>query len=611
MATFPTKIQELEQKLARVLALILPLSALIFALNLPVYMDFIFYREQFLIAFASLACTFVFLSDINVSHALVNKCFDNVFRRFAVLACVTYGGYATIYYESILFMIGFITWDKVLVASLGTFLLLEALRRCTGYVLIILGITALCLPLILSSISDGGWVRPIPVDRMLTLIYFGQGGIHGIPIAVAATIVSVFIIFGRGLIMAGGGDAIRSISSYFVGSDGGAHKIAVVASGLFGSLSGSASANVATTGVMTIPLMKNQGIPSHRAAAIEAVASTGGLILPPIMAATGFLIAEYLAIPYSEVAIAALVPGLMFYGCIFLYCHYAHRDMPRGKADNTESVKTARKPKQLLWELAPFLVPITVLIILLFGFYQSAEVSAVAGIVAALCVGYANGRIQLSSVFGKLLTDATPQIVEITIICGCAGIIIGVLGITGIGASLSRLILQIAEGNLWIVIFVSALACIVMGMGVPVTATYVIVIGLIAPALTSFDVHPLAAHLFVFYFGTLSFLTPPVCLSIFVASNLANSKIGQTVIEALKIATPAYLLPLLFVLEPGLIGVGTAEHVAYVITLTMIGLGALTIVLLPLRVKLWNRSVVFTRSTAAVISILSLGAVIS
>ncbi|MBU26178.1 MAG: hypothetical protein CMD99_09150 [Gammaproteobacteria bacterium] len=605
------KMQGLEQRLVQTLAFFIPLSALIYALNIPIYLNFVFYREQFLIAFASLACAFVFLSNTNISHVLVNEYFDQIFRRFAALICISYGGYGTVYYESILFMIGFITWDKVLVASLGIFFLLEALRRCTGYVLVVLGITALCLPLILGSISDGEWVRTIPLDRMLTLIFFGQGGIHGIPIAVAATIVSVFIIFGRGLIMAGGGDSIRSISGYLVGRDGGGDKVAVVASGLFGSLSGSASANVATTGVMTIPLMQSQGIPSHRAAAIEAVASTGGLILPPIMAATGFLIAEYLAIPYSEVAIAAVVPGLLFYGCIFLYCHYAHLYVPKVDADNVGSNKTTLSTKRLFWDLAPFFVPITVLIVLLFAFYQSAEISAVGGIMAALGVGYANGRIRLSVIFGKLFRDAAPQIVEITIICGCAGIIIGVLGITGIGASLSRLILQIAGNNLWIVTIVSALACIILGMGVPVTATYVIVIGLVAPALISFDVHPLAAHLFVFYFGTLSFLTPPVCLSVFVAANLAHSKIGPTVIEALKIAAPAYLLPLLFVMEPGLIGVGSFEHVAFVITLTIIGLGALTVMLLPVKVRLWNQPVVVTRLAAALVAALSLGAVIS
>ena len=310
-------------------------------------------------------------------------------------------------------------------------------------------------------------------------------------------------------------------------------------------------------------------------------------------------------------AVAAVIPGLLFYGCVFLYCHYAHLSIPKRNTDNLEPSKTKPGAKQLLWDLAPFFVPITVLIMLLFAFYQSAEVSAVGGIIAALSVGYTNGRIRLSTIFGKLLRDAAPQIVEITIICGCAGIIIGVLGITGIGASLSRLILTIAGDNLWIVTFVSALACIILGMGVPVTATYVIVIGLVAPALISFDVHPLAAHLFVFYFGTLSFLTPPVCLSVFVAANLAKSKIGATVIEALKIALPAYLLPLLFVLEPGLIGLGSFEHVAFVLALTMIGLGALTIMLLPLKVRLWNQPVIITRFTAAGVAALSLGALIS
>ena len=278
-------------------AIALPVVAALYALNIPSRMGWMFYMEQYLILFSTLSCAFVFASGMNQSHVWFHTAADQILRGILTVASLGLGLYATVQYEAILFSIGFITPDKVFMAVLGTILLLEALRRVTGYALVILCIVALLGPAVLSWLSDGAWIRPIRLDRLSTLIFFGQGGIHGLPLQVAATVVAVFVIFGKCLIESGGGDAIQQLARRMVGQSQGGDKIAITASGLFGSLSGSASANVATTGVMTIPLMVSQGIPPFRAAAIEAVASTGGLILPPIMAATGFLIAEYLTIP--------------------------------------------------------------------------------------------------------------------------------------------------------------------------------------------------------------------------------------------------------------------------------------------------------------------------
>ena len=547
-------------------AIALPVVAALYALNIPSRMGWMFYMEQYLILFSTLSCAFVFASGMNQSHVWFHTAADQILRGILTVASLGLGLYATVQYEAILFSIGFITPDKVFMAVLGTILLLEALRRVTGYALVILCIVALLGPAVLSWLSDGAWIRPIRLDRLSTLIFFGQSGIHGLPLQVAATVVAVFVIFGKCLIESGGGDAIQQLARRMVGQSQGGDKIAITASGLFGSLSGSASANVATTGVMTIPLMVSQGIPPFRAAAIEAVASTGGLILPPIMAATGFLIAEYLTIPYADVAAAALVPALLFYACILVYCHFANR--------YTTSIDNSTTPTSdsLLRILIPFLGPIALLIVLLFVLYQSASASAVGAAIGALVIGLWNGKTRQWRIWVRVLHDSTPQIVEIAIICACAGIIMGVLGATGVGTSLSRLILSFADGSLPLLILISAVACIVLGMGVPVTATYVILIGLIAPALVGFGIPELAAHLFVFYFGTLSFLTPPVCLSVFVAANLARSGMTQTAVEALKIALPAYLLPVVFLYQPALIGLGTWPEIIGFTTATAVGL---------------------------------------
>lgn len=560
--------------LATVLSLCLPAVAAFYALNIPSYLGIVFYTEQYLILFLAGCTAFVFASGLNKSHLLVSENVDTFLRLVFSITAVGFGVYACAKYESILFTIGFITPDKVVLSLIGICLLLEALRRSTGYVLVFLCASIFIVPLFLAWISDGVWIRPINWDRVITLVFFGQGGVHGIPAQVAATVVAVFVIFGRCLIQNGGSAAISDISSRVVGQSG-ADRLAIIASGLFGSLSGSASANVATTGVMTIPLMTGQGIPAFRAAAIEAVASTGGLILPPIMAATGFLIAEYLAIPYAEVAAAALIPALLFYGSIFLYVSIVNPAIGEGSEAGPKPTKKA----SLFLSSLPFSVPIICLVLLLFFFYQSAPASALIAALSAIIVGILAGHIQKISVLREIIAGSAPQIAEITIICGCAGIIMGVLGVTGIGANLSRLIVSVADGSLPVLILVSACACIVLGMGVPVTATYVILIGLVAPALVSFGVPELSAHLFVFYFGTLSFLTPPVCLSVFVASNLARSGIMPTAIESLKIATPAYLLPVLFLYQPALIGQGDWLTILYVSFLAAIGIGGTTVIL--------------------------------
>lgn len=548
------------------IALGLPLVAILYALNVPSRLGWIFYLEQYLILFSALSCAFVFASGMNQSHLWINAQVDRLIRSVLGMASLILGTYATLRYESILFSIGFITPDKVLMATLGTLILLEALRRVSGYALLLLCVVALLGPALLSWVSDGAWIRPIRLDRLTTLIFFGQGGIHGLPLQVAATVVAVFVIFGRCLIESGGGDSIQQLARRLVGQSQGGDKIAITASGLFGSLSGSASANVATTGVMTIPLMVSQGIPAFRAAAIEAVASTGGLILPPIMAATGFLIAEYLTIPYADVAAAALVPALLFYASVLVYCHFANQNTTAIQSDSSLNTDS------LFRIVFPFIGPIGLLILFLFVLYQSASASAIGAAIGALVIGLWNGKTRHWRIWLRVLHESTPQIVEIAIICACAGIIMGVLGTTGVGTSLSRIILSLADGSLPVLILISALACIVLGMGVPVTATYVILIGLIAPALVGFGIPDLAAHLFVFYFGTLSFLTPPVCLSVFVAANLARSGMTQTALESLKIALPAYLLPVVFLYQPALIGLGTWSEIIGFTAATAVGL---------------------------------------
>lgn len=535
---------------AELLAALLPISAIVYALQILPAFGIVIYKEQFLIGFLTLSLILTFLL-VPARRSPDRASADSVpwYDLVLIVCAAVAGGYTALWYHVLLPEIGLLTADKVAVSVVGIVLLLEATRRIAGNTMLAIGLAALAYAYFGHFLTGLLETRVIRFDRLMLYNYMGQDAVHGTPLFVAATIVTAFMLFGQMLFAVGAGQAISDLGFALLGRRrGGPAKVSVVASALFGSLSGSASANVATTGMITIPMIKQAGYAPHKAAAIEAVASTGGLILPPIMAATGFIMAEFLGIPYAEVAVAALLPALLFYLCVFVQV-----DLEAARSGMSLGDGHARLPLGQACKAAlPVSVPVLVLLYALFGRYQSAEtaafLAAAATVLVSLCLPALRRKL---GEYCAVLVSTGEAIVYIAIVCAIAGLVMGCLGLSGLAGTLSLALVELAQGQIWVLLALAALASIVLGMGVPVTATYVILVILVGPALTQLGVPALAAHMFVFYFGTLSFLTPPVCISVFVAAALADASPMKTAFFAMRLAAVAYVLPFFFVFEPG------------------------------------------------------------
>lgn len=390
-------------------------------------------------------------------------------------------------------------------------------------------------------------------ERLAVQLSLDSGGILGTPLAIAATVVVVFVAFGKLLEHLGGAAFFTDLATSVMGGyRGGAAKISILASGLFGSISGSAVSNVATTGVVTIPLMRRGGFRPETAAGIEAVASTGGQLAPPVMGAAAFLMAEFLNVPYSEVILAALVPAILYYLAIFIIADMtAARDGIRGVPADERP-----RPGATLRAGWPFLLPFAALIWGLFGLNLQPEA---AGILAGLVLlvtsplsRVARGRIGPLKLLGAL-AGAGHALSQIVIITAAAGIVIGVMNETGLGFGLTSYLIGFAGDQVIVLLGLAALVSIVLGMGMPTIAVYVLLATLIAPALTELGVQPIAAHLFVLYFGMMSMITPPVAIAAFAAATISGAKPMSTSFQAMLFGWPAYVLPFAFAMNPALI----------------------------------------------------------
>jgi TRAP transporter 4TM/12TM fusion protein len=386
---------------------------------------------------------------------------------------------------------------------------------------------------------------------------------------VIGTLVLAFVVLGRFMELTG---AIKFFTDLALGimghKRGGPAKVAVVASSIFGSINGTAVGNIMSTGIVTIPLMKRAGFKPQIAAAIEAVASNGGQLAPPVMGATAFLIAEFLQVSYGTVVLAALVPALLYYVCLFLQVDaIAVRDGIQGipRAELPKLVPTVRAG----WI---FLLPLAALIYLLFGRgFDPAYAALAAAAVLLVLALFKNRSLLKAKALGALVVGGGESMLPLLMIGGGAGVVIGVMNITGLGFSLSIVLSHIGENaGMFVMLLLTALISIVLGMGMPTTAIYVVLSVVLAPALVDMGITPMAAHLFIFYFGLLSFLTPPVAIASFVAAGLAGSNMWTTSWEGMKLASVAYVLPFVWCYNQALLMDGTPLEIVYVVVTTFI-----------------------------------------
>ncbi len=451
-----------------------------------------------------------------------------------------------------------------LMLALGTILIvlvMDGLRRVSGWVLFSIVIVFMVYALIAHLVPAPLTGTHTDLDQLAVYLAFDTNALIGIPLGVATTIVVIFIFMGQVLFNTGGGEFFTDIASATMGRRrGGAAKVSVVASALFGSISGSAISNVTTTGVVTIPLMKKSGYSDVDAGAIEANASTGGQFMPPIMGAAAFLMAEFLEMDYADVVIAAIIPALLYYFAIFVQVDLvAARERIKFVADQLPRTRV------VLAEGWHFIVPFAVLLYSLYVMHTEAEIAALYAVATIMVLGmvrrYKGRRMDLRS-FAASFYDAGIATTELVLIVAAAGFVIGILNKSGGGFALTLFLVKLGGGNLYILLLMAAIICIVLGMGMPTTGVYVLLAALVAPSLVEAGVAKLSAHMFILYFGMMSMITPPIALAAFAAASISRADPMRTGYAAMRMGWVAYVIPFLFVLSPTLIMVGTPWMIA-------------------------------------------------
>lgn len=389
--------------------------------------------------------------------------------------------------------------------------------------------------------------RPWSLQELLPHLALDTTAMVGVPLTIGVTVVIPFIIFGSMLFVHGGGQFFTDLAIASMGNfRGGAAKIAVISSALFGMISGSAVSNVASTGVISIPMMRQAGLKGRIAAATEAVASTGGQFMPPVMGAAAFLMSELARIPYASIAIAATLPALFFFFAVFMQ---SDADAIRYKVSPIP--KDQRLPmREIMRDGWHFIIPFAVMIGLMFGYDQSPSFSALSATAATLVLGqwrgYKRPRLKLSEIFSAL-RKAGESSIEIIVIVAAAGFVIGVLNATGLVFNLTLIIVDLANGDMVLLLILAALISIVLGMGMPTMAVYVLLAALVVPALIESGVPVLSAHMFVLYFGMMSMITPPIAIASFAAASIAKEKPLSVAMVSMRYAWLAYLIPFIFV----------------------------------------------------------------
>ncbi len=460
----------------------------------------------------------------------------------------------------------------MVVALAATVLTLEVTRRTTGWALPILALVFLFYPLTFGPYLPGLLrTSQFSIERVMTIQYLSLVGIIGPAFKVMIEYIFLFIMFGAFLQRLGVTEFFIDVAKALAGNrPGGSAKIAVMASGLMGSVSGSATANVATTGVITIPMMRREGFTPTFAGAVEAAASTGGQLLPPVMGAAAFLMAEFTRTPYVTILKYALVPALLYYLMVWTAVHYQAKRM--GMKGVPRDQLPALWP--LLRQRGSLFTPLVILTWLIVIGY-SPTLACIYAIAATIVVCFATPATRRLVTPGNILNavrQGAESSVALFAASACAGIIVGVVTLTGLGLKISTLIIDVSQGYSIIALVLSAVTCIIFGLGLPTQIIYLTLAVLVAPGLVDMGIPMSAAHLFIMYFGMMSMVTPPVCFAAFAAAALSGAPMMQTGLQACKLAIAGMLVPFYFVYNPGLLLLGSGFEIAEALARALVGL---------------------------------------
>jgi TRAP transporter 4TM/12TM fusion protein len=466
-------------------------------------------------------------------------------------------------------------WDLAL-GIVATLLVLEMTRRILSWILPAIGVLTILYAYLGPYLPDLFAHRGFSLDYIIETLYMSTAGIWGMVTGVSATILAGFLIFGAILFYTGGGEIFVDLAKAIAGrSYGGPAKVSCISSGLFGTISGSAVANVVVTGSFTIPLMKKLGYKPEFAAAVEATASTGGQLMPPVMGAGAFIMAEFLSVPYAKIAVAAAIPALLYYLGAISSVHFRAR-----------KVNLQRLPKELIPSLKKTLpksgslfIPVIVFVyLMLSGHDPTTSVLWATGASVALHLVTARRFITLKQRAWNLvlaLEAGGKSIVLVASLCACAQIVIGMVNLSGLGIKLTEMILGLSMGIEFLGLFFTMIVCLILGMGLPTTAAYVLAASVASPALVKLGVIPMAAQLFVFYFAIISAITPPVCAATYAAVAIARSKWWESGWFAVRIGLAGFMVPFLFVYVPNLLLVGSPIEIFWNSLVSALGVMAM------------------------------------
>ena len=560
-------------KLARLLLCALTLLGALWALEIHDAFSWTFFKEQYLGLFFALVLASIF---INVKARSSDA--DDVIPWhdwLLAIAGLIVGGYVTVMYPVIAYRLGVLSPERWILGGMAILLILEATRRVVGWALVWITVPiilyakfAYFFPGILKA-NGSSW------QRLVSYLYLDSSGILGLPLNVAASVIVAFIFFGQALYAVGGDKFLTDIALVLMGRfRGGTAKVAVVSSTLFGTVSGSAVANVVVDGAITIPMMKKSGYPPHVAAAIEAVASNGGQIMPPVMGVAAFLMAEFLNISYGEVALAAAIPACLYYVALFTQIDLEAAKL--GLVGMPESeIPRLRNVIKRGWV---FLVPLAVLVYtLMFAFWEPGK-AGMAAVIATFLVGalQKETRPTFKSILGSI-EETGKILLDIAVVTALAGLVIGAFQLSGLTFKLALLLVNTAGGSTIILLILTAVVSIILGMSLPTTVVYIMLAVLVGPALVQVGIPPLAAHLFFFYFGMLSLITPPDCIATYAAASIARADFWKSGWTGMRLGIVAYIVPFVFVFHPALLFKGTPVEIGAAIITAIIGVVFLSV----------------------------------
>lgn len=483
-------------------------------------------------------------------------------------------GYWIINFEVINYRTGAETTIDMVFAIIGVLIGIELARRVVGNVFVFLGVTMLLYGVYGYLAPDLVSHAGAPFTELCISIFYKSDGVFGIMANVLATYVILFVLFGAFLEKCGAQKFFIDWPLAAVGHKiGGPAKVSVIASGLFGSISGSAIANTVSTGMFTIPMMKKAGFKPHVAGGIEPAASIGGMFMPPIMGAGGFIMAELTGMPYSKIMLVAIFPAVMYFFSVFCMVHY------EAKKHNIVGEKSEFSASQIFKKEWFYVLPLLIItVFMLYGF--SPGYSAILGLVTCIIISYVKKDTRIGPKrFIEAAREGTENSLKIGATVGIIGIIIGVLTFSGLVLTFADIMIQLAGGSLLLTIFLIALASLVLGMGVPVTAAYLITAVVAVPALTHLGVNEIAAHMIVYWLSQDSNITPPVCIAAFAGATIAKANMWKTAFTSFKFAKFLYLGPILFGYVPGFSLDGSSGDIAKAFILILFGTWAYSWVL--------------------------------